>query len=149
MILWVVRLIVGGLFIYAGAVKAFETEEFTREIQRYALIPWPDATLLLALYLPWLELVAGVAVIVRRLQVGALAILLLLMLMFTAALTSAWTRGLDIECGCFGKSKQSIRTNFPGLLARDLAILAGAGLLLAAEWRMLRKTNGRLAGPAR
>ena len=112
--------------------------EFARDIQRYAIIPWPDATVLLAIYLPWLEILSGVAVIVRRLHLGALTTIAALMLVFTAALTSAWARGLDIECGCFGRKKESIRTNFPALLARDLAVLAVACGLLTAEWRAAR-----------
>lgn len=134
-VLTLLRLALGGIFIYAGAVKVAAAPEFARDIQRYALIPWPDATVLLAVYLPWLEIFSGAAVIVRRLHLGGLAIIAGLMLVFTIALTSAWASGLDIECGCFGRKKESIRTNFPALLARDLALLAAAGVLLAAEWR--------------
>jgi putative oxidoreductase len=134
-ILAVLRVALGALFIYAGAAKVPVAPEFARDIQRYAIIPWPDATVLLAIYLPWLEILSGAAVMVRRFHLGALAVIVALMLAFTAALTSAWTRGLDIECGCFGRKKESIRTNFPALLARDLGVLAAACLLLAAEWR--------------
>lgn len=134
-ILAVLRLALGALFIYAGAVKVPVAPEFARDIQRYAIIPWPDATVLLAIYLPWLETLSGVAVVVRRLHLGGLAMIAAMMLAFTVALTSAWARGLDIECGCFGRKKESIRTNFPALLGRDLALLAVALVLLTAEWR--------------
>jgi uncharacterized membrane protein YphA (DoxX/SURF4 family) len=134
-ILAVLRVALGALFIYAGVAKVPIAPEFARDIQRYAIVPWPDATVLLAIYLPWLEILSGAAMIVRRLHLGALAMIAALMLMFTVALTSAWARGLDIECGCFGRKKESIRTNFPALLARDLSLLAIACVLLAAEWR--------------
>lgn len=142
-ILTVLRIALGAVFIYAGIVKVAEAPEFARDIQRYAIISWPDVTVLLAVYLPWLEIFSGAAVIVRRLQLGALAIIAGLMLVFTVALTSAWARGLDIECGCFGRKKESIRTNFPALLARDLALLAAACVLLTAEWRAA-KSRGKL-----
>lgn len=130
-----IRLLVGAVFLYAGVLKAWDTQEFAREIRHYDLIPWPDAILLLAVYLPWLEIFAGLAVVARRCYLGALAAILGMMLIFTGALTSAWARGLDISCGCFGRTKESIRTNFPSLLARDLALLAGVVILLGAEWR--------------
>jgi hypothetical protein len=134
-ILLLIRLLVGGVFIYAGAVKAWETQDFARDIQHYSIIPWMDAVLLLAVYLPWLELSAGLAVVFRRLYLGGLIAIAGMTLIFTGALTSAWARGLDISCGCFGKTKESIRTNFPALLGRDLALLAGTFVLFAAEYR--------------
>jgi putative oxidoreductase len=140
-ILAVLRVALGAIFIYAGAMKVTEAPEFARDIQRYAILPWPDVTVLLAVYLPWLEILSGAAVIVRRFHIGALAIIAGLMLVFTVALTSAWTRGLDIECGCFGRKKESIRTNFPALLSRDLGLLAAACVLLAAEWRSRRPSG--------
>lgn len=131
----ILRVALGAIFIYAGALKVAEAADFARDIQRYAIIPWADVAVLLAVFLPWLEIVCGVALIARRCQLGALALIAGLMLVFTAALTSAWARGLDIECGCFGRKKESIRTNFPALLTRDLAILGGAAILLGSEWR--------------
>ncbi len=140
----VLRIALGALFIYAGAVKVGQAPEFARDIQRYAIIPWPGATLLLAIYLPWLEILSGAAVIARRLHLGGLAIIAGLMLVFTIALTSAWARGLDIECGCFGRKKESIRTNFPALLARDLALLGLSAGLLIVGWR---EGHPRIEGP--
>ena len=137
-ILTALRLALGALFVYAGAVKAGAAPEFARDIQRYAISPWPEATVLLAVYLPWLEMVSGTALLLRRWYLGALVAIAGLMLIFTGALTSAWVRGLDIECGCFGRRKEAIRTDFPALLARDVALLAAAGVLLVAEWRRSR-----------
>jgi hypothetical protein len=127
------------VFLYAGLVKAWETQDFALSIQHYELIPWPDAVLLLAVYLPWVEIFAGLAVLLRRLYLGGLVAVAGLMIIFTGSLVSAWQRGLDISCGCFGRKKEAIRTNFPALLSRDLAIFAGAAILLGADWRARRK----------
>jgi uncharacterized membrane protein YphA (DoxX/SURF4 family) len=137
-ILLLLRLFVGGVFIYAGVMKAAATQDFATDIRHYSIIPWSDAVLLLAVYLPWLEIFAGLAVVFRRLHLGGLIAITGMMLIFTGALTSAWARGLDISCGCFGKEKEAIRTNFPKLLTRDLGLLAGALILLGAEWRPRR-----------
>jgi uncharacterized membrane protein YphA (DoxX/SURF4 family) len=141
--LLLIRMLVGGVFIYAGVRKAWETQDFTRDLQHYAIIPRMDVIILLAVYLPWVELFAGLAVVFRRLQLGGLIAIAGMMLIFTGALTSAWARGLDLSCGCFGKEKEAIRTNFPALLARDLVLLAGSLVLLAAEARRFDKAGVR------
>lgn len=142
-VLPLIRLLVGGVFIYAGALKAWETQDFARDIQHYSIIPRLDLIILLAVYLPWVELFAGLAVVFRRLYLGGLIAITGMMLIFTGALTSAWVRGLDISCGCFGKEKESIRTDFPALLARDLALLAGCLVLLGADARRFDKAVAR------
>jgi uncharacterized membrane protein YphA (DoxX/SURF4 family) len=131
-ILLLIRLLVGGIFVYAGAAKAWETQDFARDIQHYKILPWADAAVLLAVYLPWLELLSGLAVLFRKLYLGGLVAIAGMMILFTVALGSAWARGLDLQCGCFGRNQDAIRTNYPALLTRDLAILAGAAVLLAA-----------------
>jgi hypothetical protein len=52
---------------------------------------------------------------------------------FLIALSSAWVRGLDIRCGCFGKDEVS--TNYPMLLTRDALLLAAALVLVVVEAR--------------
>ncbi len=138
-VLLVLRLVIGGVFIFAGAMKAWSAQDFARDIQHYAIVPWPSLIVALAVYLPWVEMLAGLAVVFRRLYPGALVAIAGMMLIFTGALTSAWARGLDISCGCFREEAGSIRANFPALLARDLCLLAGASVLLAAEWRGRRR----------
>jgi hypothetical protein len=76
----------------------------------------------LAFYLPWLEILCGLALISRRLYLGGLSILTALTSVFILAAVAAKIRGLDITCGCFGHASKS--WNFSGHLALDLAILA-------------------------
>jgi hypothetical protein len=120
------RCLVGGLFLYAGAIKAWNPAGFFTDIQNYRLLPHTAAAAL-ALYLPWLELIGGGCVLLRRYYAGALAILLGLVVLFIAALACAWARGLDIACGCFGSADGTQR--YPLYLIRDLAILAAIAVL--------------------
>lgn len=125
------RIVLGGLFIFAGVTKAFDPGAFAIEIQRYNLIPWlPGA--LAAVYLPWLEILVGALLVVKRLERGALLLIICLLLVFTFALASATFRGLGIDCGCFGKAFTATGTIFP--LVRNVVLLAGAGFL----WRGYR-----------
>lgn len=98
---WSGRVVLGGAFIYAGAMKALDPHAFATDIGHYRLLPYP-AVLALSVYLPWLEILCGLALLTRWRERGALSVLSGLCVLFCAALASAWFRGLDISCGCFG-----------------------------------------------
>ena len=123
----IVDLIVGGIFIYAGALKALDPIRFGIDIDNYKALPWA-ISVRFAFYLPWLEIFSGLALVFRCLYRGGLSILTALVLIFLGATVAAKVRGLDITCGCFGHASQ--HWSFPQHLATDLAILAG----LIALW---------------
>jgi len=132
-IFWrIVDLIVGGIFIYAGIIKALDPVQFANDIDNYKTLPW-FISVRLAFYLPWLEIFCGLAVIFRFLYRGGLSILSLLILIFIGATVAAKVRGLDITCGCFGHASE--HWNFPQHVAVDLAILAGLLVLWFAGHR--------------
>jgi len=122
----IVDLIVAGVFIYAGAIKALDPVQFANDIDNYKIFPWP-ISVALAFYLPWLEIFCGFALVVRLLYRGALSILTTLILTFTLVTIAAKVRGLDITCGCFGHASQN--WSFPSHLATNLAILAALVVL--------------------
>lgn len=127
---WMFRLlsvVVGALFVYAGILKALDPAQFALDVQNFRLVPW-TADVLIALYLPWLEIVCGGALVIGRAGLrGALWLITGLMLAFVAAIFSAKIRGLDIACGCFGHGPAH---GFGTALARDFALLAVCGALL-------------------
>jgi len=129
---WPLRLALGGVFVYAGVMKALDAQQFAIDIQHYELTPW-TVSIVAAVYLPWLEIIAGVALLVRRFFVGAIALIGLMAAVFLVAIGSAWWRGLDITCGCFGREEN--RTNFGQHIALNLAMLVAAGVLFWLEWR--------------
>jgi putative oxidoreductase len=122
-----VRIALGSLFIFAGAAKAYDPDAFAIEIQRYNLIPWVTAALV-AVYLPWLEIMVGALLILKCLEHGALLLIAFLLIVFTFALASATFRGLNIDCGCFGKAFAETGTIYP--LVRNVLLLA----LVAFLW---------------
>ena len=135
----VLRIAVVGIFLTAGVMKIWDfaharsaTPDFTIAIQRYELLP-PDLSVLLAVYLPWLEVTAALALFARKLSLGASAAMLAMSAMFLAAIGSAWWRGLNIACGCFGKDEAT--TDYRLHILRDLALLAAVTILVIHEWR--------------
>jgi putative oxidoreductase len=118
--------VLAGIFIYAGALKAFDPVQFASDIDNYKLLPWP-VSVALAFYLPWLEIFCAVGLAFRFSYRGALSILGASIVVFTFATIAAKVRGLDITCGCFGHASQ--HWSFPAHLITNLAILTGLLLL--------------------
>ena len=137
---WLLRLGIGGLLIYAGAVKALDTQQFAFDVHHYELTSW-TFSVLVAVYLPWLEIFTGIALFLHRFYTGAIIIVALLGLTFLVAISSASWRGLDITCGCFGRAEN--QTNFPRHIALNLAMLMSAALLAWAEARRHDVTRAR------
>ncbi len=128
--------LLGALFVIAGALKVPDPAAFLQSIDGYRMLPgWTAA--LAAVYLPWLEIVCGLALGFRKFYSGALALLIGLTGVFIVALSSAWLRGLDIDCGCFGSGDPAGRLGVA--LARDVVLLAALGWL----WRRETKKRAR------
>jgi len=131
--LLLLRLLLGACFVYAAVLKLGDPSAFIEAIGRYRLLPYP-AALVFGLWLPWVELFCGLALLLRRAEQGALLLLSFLCTVFSLALASAWLRGLDIDCACFG-GEPSWTSSVPVALLRAL-ILGGLCLFL------LRKVSG-------
>lgn len=127
-------IIIGLLFIYAGALKVWDPVRFAGDIENYHVLPW-TVNVGLAFYLPWLEIICGLALIFRRWYSGALTILLALLVVFIGATIAAKMRGIDISCGCFGHVSDQL--SFAWHLVLDLAILGA----VAALWKWDRASR--------
>ncbi len=126
------RLVLAAVFLASGAVKAADPTAFVLQVRDYALLADPGPALL-AVFLPWLEILAGGALLLRPLQGGASVLLAALLLLFSGALASAWFRGLEIACGCFGSAPV---TNFPLHFLLN-AILFAFSLFTFRQWMLL------------
>lgn len=125
-IIFVLHLLFGGVFIYAGAAKALDPALFVMDVRSFDLLPDPYAAWL-AMFLPWLEIFAGLAVITGVLRKGGLLVLNASLLAFLVAIGISWYRGIDIQCGCFGGDPGS--SNYVELIVRDVLLLALGGYL--------------------
>ena len=126
------RIVLAAVFLYAGGLKALDPAGFALSIDNYRLLPYPAAAAL-ALYLPWLELGSGLAVLWPRIRPGALAVLLGLGLVFCGVIASAWLRSLDIGCGCFGGDAHG-RSALAVSLLRSVFLVLLCAWLLGREW---------------
>ena len=104
-LLLMIRIILGFIFIYAGAEKISDPEAFAISISNYRLLP-TAAINFFAIILPWIELVAGILLIFGIAVKENSSILFSMLLLFTIAIVISLFRGLSIDCGCFGKGTQ-------------------------------------------
>lgn len=95
----VLRVLLGGLFLYSGSSKLADLKNFAEAIENYRLLPIATINLF-ALLVPWLEVLAGLAVLTGILLRGGAFVLALLLLVFTSAVALAIANGVDITCGC-------------------------------------------------
>lgn len=94
------RLLIGGIFIYASLYKLIEPAAFAQSIWYYHIVPGSLINLI-AIVLPWLEILMGAGLIFGVWYRGAVLWSNVLTVVFIIALVSTVARGLDIECGCF------------------------------------------------
>jgi len=99
------RLVLGGVFIYASLDKIAHPAEFAKAIGNYHVLPFGLENLL-ALFLPWLELLTGILLIVGIMVDGATILIISMNIVFIFAISQALARGISIECGCFSVSTE-------------------------------------------
>lgn len=100
------RIALGLVMLAAALGKIGDASGFSLQIHNFRLAPvWSEN--LVALTLPWVELCAGLALCLGIRARSAAVLGFVMMLVFTLAVGSAWARGLDFECGCFGKASAS------------------------------------------
>lgn len=120
----------GGFFIIAGATKIPDVAGFYGSILNYKIIGAGNPAWFIALTLPWLELIAGTALLFPATRSSALALILAMLAFFQVLLAVTLFRGLDIQCGCSGGST----TSTLGAFLRNW-LLIGLGLMLASGSR--------------
>ncbi len=129
----VARLILGAVLLAAGGLKAFVPSESANAVAAYKILPTQIAHIV-GYALPWLEIAIGVLLIVGISMRMAAVVAGGIMVIFIAAIISIWTRGILIDCGCFGgggvidtSKAAAVHRSYAIEIARDfgLALLAG------------------------
>jgi uncharacterized membrane protein YphA (DoxX/SURF4 family) len=137
---WTAALLLGGVFLYASVDKIAAPREFAKIVYRYQLAGPNDwlgvfPANVLAVTLPWLEVVIGVLLVTGLWRREAAAITAVLLVAFLGAVGYAMAQGIDIaNCGCFTVSGDGRAAGWK-LLAGDTALLALAVYLMAVRPR--------------
>lgn len=132
-VITVCRVMVGGIFIFAGLLKLLEPiEEFIAIGRSWDIISDPLLTWYMTA-LPWVEFIAGVFVLTGfQRKIGA-SLIALMLVSFLIAIGINMGRGRTLEdCGCFGGALE-FGTTFAEIFWRDIVLLLGTVVLILAK----------------
>lgn len=128
---WLHRLlgvVMGGIFLYAAGSKLIDPRPLVTIIWGYRILPAGPINLM-AIYMPWLELLVGIGLLTGFKRRAAALVGAGLLVMFISALGINAVRGVNVACGCFSASAEDV-SNAWLLVLRDLPMLAAALVLL-------------------
>ena len=129
-----VQIALGVIFVAAALPKIVDPPSFAHMIYNYKLIPWPLINPM-ALVMPWIELLCGLALILGIWKDTARTIIAALLVTFIIAISINLARGNAIDCGCFdvsaaGKTTAERIDDMRLVILRDLGML----LMVAQLW---------------
>lgn len=103
------RWTIGMTFAYASLHKVTDPAQFAEVVCGYLLFP-DDSVNLIAIIVPFLELVTGVALILGVYPRSAALLSNIMLLAFIAVLGINLIRGVTFDCGCtsFGKTERDL-----------------------------------------
>jgi uncharacterized membrane protein YphA (DoxX/SURF4 family) len=98
------RLVLGVIFIYASYDKILHPKAFAEVVYNYQILP--DGLInVTAIFLPWLEILMGIFLIMGFWMPGTVIWCNTLLVVYVGALCFNLARGLDVNCGCFSTTK--------------------------------------------
>ncbi len=126
------RLLLGGVWLLAGALKLADPAVSVRAVRAYDLLPEAIVPTV-GRGLPALEICVGLLLVIGLVTRVAAVMSALLLVAFIIGISAAWARGLQIDCGCFGGGglTTDATSKYPWEIARDVGLLLLSGLLAA------------------
>ena len=126
------RIILGAVFLWASFGKILEPGDFARSISNYHIVPFGLENII-AIILPWLELLIGMGLILGIMIDGSARISAYLMVMFILMISQAMLRGYNIECGCGLKEGEMIGFN---KILENIVFLGGSYIVIQRKKRL-------------
>ena len=128
------------IVLLSGYQKISLPADFAVSVYRFHLLPGFLVNIV-ALYLPWLELVCAVCLLfIPRYRSASLWIILILLAGFTAAIGINLWRGSVFGCGCFGRGAADQPLSWLSLL-RNAGLICLVVLALLARNRSQEKSR--------
>jgi uncharacterized membrane protein YphA (DoxX/SURF4 family) len=124
------EVVLGVIFLVASYEKIKDPPDFAHMIYNYKLTPGGLINLM-AIFMPWVECLAGLGLITGVWRRGAAALVTAMLVMFISALTYNYVDNFPVDCGCFSVIPKNLT---PEEMLADMRwrILEDAGMLLAA-----------------
>ena len=133
---WGLRLILGLTFVWASWHKILAPDQFARILYGYGVFPGA-AINLMAIAVPFVELIAGLCLISGLYKRSGLLLINAMLLVFILIISFNLIRGHQFDCGCFSFEGSRETASAVWLLVRDVLML-GAGLFL---WKSFNRAS--------
>ena len=142
-----VQLALGIFFVAAALPKIVDPPSFAHMVYNYRIVPGTFINLM-AIVMPWIELLCGVSLVVGIWREAARTIIAAMLLIFITAIAINLGRGNAIDCGCFDpsprpKSRAERLDDMRFVIYRDVGML----LMAAQLWYASAQEKKRLAEP--
>lgn len=135
-----VQIALGAIFVAASLPKIVDPPGFAQMIYNYRLMPGWSLNVL-ALVMPWVEMLAGLALIFGIWRRSAATVIGAMLVAFIIAIGINLARGHAVNCGCFDisgpvKSAEELFSEMRWVVIRDIGMLLMVGQILFASRRM-------------
>ncbi|MGZ4779203.1 MAG: MauE/DoxX family redox-associated membrane protein [Thermoanaerobaculia bacterium] len=135
-----VQIALGVFFVAAALPKIVDPPSFAHMVYNYRIVPGQFVNLM-ALTMPWIELLCGLALILGVWKEAARTIIGLMLATFILAIGINLARGNAIDCGCFDptpipKTRAQRLDDMTFVIYRDLGMLLMVAQLWWAEKRV-------------
>ncbi len=141
-----IRIALGAIFVYAAWSKILDPPDFAHTIWNYKILP---SILInpMAIVLPWMEMVCGLALIFGIYRRGAALLITCMLVVFIAALVTDIGRDIPVNCGCF--SVIPVERSHEDLIAEmKIDVLRDFGMLVLALQALFTRATWRAPQPA-
>ncbi len=136
----ILRLIVGGFFVFASFDKLMNQEAFSRAIYNYKFLP--DLFInIFAIIIPYIELIAGLLLIAGIFKRGSSFLISFMLVIFIIALSQAYAKGLDINCGCFSLETVGQKSDILLRIGEDILLLIASIIIYIKSKIIINKEN--------
>jgi hypothetical protein len=132
----------GAIFVYAAWPKIYDPPSFAHLIWNYQILP---SILInpMAIVLPWVEIICGLALIAGIYRRGAALLIGCMLVVFTVALVTDIIRDIPVNCGCFSVTPV-VRSHGELIAEMKIDALRDLGMLVMALQALFTRTTWRV-----
>ena len=136
-----VQIALGAIFVAAAIPKIADPPSFAHMIYNYRILPGALVNIT-ALVMPWVEIIAGTALILGVWTKPARNLIAAMLVVFIVAIAFNLARDNAIDCGCFdvsaaGKTHEERLSDMRWVIIRDVGML----MMVAQLWMASRVRN--------
>jgi putative oxidoreductase len=138
----VARLVLGSIFIYASYHKILAPDEFAKIVYGYDLFP-SETINLIAIIIPFIELISGIALIIGIYTRSAAIIIIGMLAAFVIAISINIIRGHEFDCGCFSSDTSQAVNSAWQTLGRDMIFMMAGIYIFAYRKEKIINVEGK------